>query len=125
MMISDKSLMKISFLVAVVGIVCLFITNLVIQPENLSIGNITSSKVGREVIVSGIISSMSTKDGHVFITLDDNNSNIKVVMFATTARNYPAVYNLTRNDKVTAKGKVENYKGELEIIADVIERCLL
>ena len=109
--------MKISLTIVVIGITCLLVLYMILEPEELAIKDITISKVGHEVIVSGFVDSLSVKDDHVFITLKDNNSSIKVVMFANTAKNYPEIYNLT-NEMIKVRGKVDNYKGELEIVAN-------
>ena len=119
-MISDSQLMKISFLITIIGITCLFALNHFLEPEQLAIKDITLSHVGHEVVVSGSVASLTEKDGHVFITLSDNNSSIKVVMFANTAKIYPEIYNLT-SGMLTIQGKVDNYKGELEIVANSID----
>lgn len=116
-MISDYQLMKISLVIVVIGIICLLALYLILEPEELSIKDITTAKVGHEVIVSGFVESLSVKDDHVFITLKDNNSSIKVVMFANIAKTYPEIYNLT-NEIITIRGTVDNYKGELEIVAN-------
>lgn len=118
-MMSDSQLIKISFLIALIGLACLFALYVVLEPEHLTIKDITLSNIGHEVVVTGSISSIAVNNDHVFITLSDNSSSIKVVVFANTAKNHPEIYNLT-SGVLTIQGKVDNYKGELEIVANKI-----
>src|SRR3989344_1493993 len=120
-MYSDKFLIKASFLMAVVGIVLLFIFVQNIEPLEAEIKDIEDSYVGKSVRIEGIINSIDYgKDGEtLFLTLSDENKDIKIVMFRNDLENMKE--NLTINDRITVTGEVALYNGDLEIIARSIE----
>ena len=120
-MITDNQIKRISFIIAVIGILGIAIASQFIDAEKLGIKDIDDSKLGRIVEVNGTISSYSTKDGHVFIDLTDGQNKVQVVMFERTARNQKSVYDLKKEYNVTVTGKVLLYHSDLEIQADIIK----
>ena len=120
-MTSDSQIMKMALIIAIIGIVSIFFIIQAIEPIKLSIGEITSSHVGHEVITNGTISSYYISDEHVFMIISDVSGEIKAVMFERDAKNSIA-YNLKNNDRVLIKGAVNNYKGELEIVVREIKQ---
>ena len=121
-MYSDKFLIKASFLMAVVGIVILFIFVQNIEPLEAEIKNIDDSYVGKSVKVEGIIDSIGYgKDKEtLFLTVSDKNKDIKIVMFKKDLENMHQ--NLSVSDNVFIMGEVALYNGNLEIIARNIGR---
>ncbi len=119
-MISDKKLMQLSLATAVIGIIALYVLVSVVQPKAAAIAGL-KDMAGQNVLVSGVVTGYMESKGTVFITLE-NNSSIKVVMFANDAEKYPDVYKIKEGDNATVKGKVQYYKNELEIIAKHISR---
>ena len=121
-MYSDKFLIKASFLMAVVGIVLLFIFAQNLEPLEAEIKNIDDSYVGKSVKVEGIIDYIGYgKDKEtLFLTVSDENKDIKMIMFKKDLKNMEG--NLTSNDKIIIVGEVALYNGDLEIIARSIEK---
>ena len=119
-MITDEKLAKISLVLAVIGIIAIYLSITLPGPERLKIESIDEKDSGRLVSVNGTINSISASNGNIFIGLEDATGNITVVMFERTARGQK-VYELQENDSVVVDGQVGIYKSELEIIASKIE----
>ena len=119
-MITDEKLVKISLVLAVIGIVAIYLSVTLLGPERLEIGSIGEKDSGRQVSINGTVNSISISNGNIFIGLEDPTGNITVVMFERTARGQK-VYGLQENDSVIVDGQVGICKSELEIIASKIE----
>ncbi len=119
-MISDSQLMKLSFAIAVIGVLSLFVIVQLIEPLSVRIGEINEGMSGQLIMTEGTVSSLSTVNGNVFLTLSDNGE-IKVVIFSKDAGKNNA-YELKNNDKIRIEGRVSIYENELEIIAEKIEK---
>jgi aspartyl/asparaginyl-tRNA synthetase len=118
---NDKTIMKVCFVMVIIGIIGLFIvTNFSTTPQ-VRINSIDETKTGQIVSISGIVSSYYTSEGHVFMNVNDSTGTIKVVMFQKDAENNPWVYDIRKDDKVTINGKIQLYKGELEIVASSVK----
>ena len=111
---------RISLIIAIIGIVMIYAISIFIEPESVTTGSIDLGDTGKYVIINGTITSMNVNDGHVFLDVDDGTGTIMVVMFERTARNYPEIYNVKKDDNVVIKGQVNVYKSEIEIIASSI-----
>lgn len=119
-MISDRNLAAVSLAVAAAGLISLLIITLAIEPKEVAIKDISGGMTGQQVVVRGNIASYRAADGNVFITLKDGEG-IKVVMFSREAQKQPWVYGLKKGDYVSAHGRVQLYKNELEIVAETIK----
>ena len=113
---NDKKLTVYSLVVALVGLTMLAFLVLTLQPKELKISEIDDRLSGTEVVVKGTITSFSSKDGNVFLTLDDGEK-ISVVMFSREAGKQSFVYDLQEGDFISVEGEVQLYKNELEIVA--------
>jgi aspartyl/asparaginyl-tRNA synthetase len=120
-MLDDKTLMKISLVISIIGLVALFAVTQAIEPKAVEIRRIDDTMIGQTVEVAGKIDSFSAKDGNVFILLNGTGDTIKVVMFERDARSQGDVYDLKENYMVSVVGKVALYRTELEIVADSIK----
>lgn len=110
----DKTLLKISIFTSIVGIVALYF---IMQPAEIRIGDINRNYIGKSVKVLGEISSRyESKDGHIFLNLADSSGKIKVIIF----KNSKVEKSLEIGQMIEVSGKVEEYKGELEIIPKTI-----
>ncbi len=116
-MISDRTLMKISLIMAITGIIALFFITQSLETLEPRITDINDKITGRNVIVHGIIMDFAEKDGNIFLTLE-NDSRIDAVVFEKDARN---VKNLSVGMNVTIAGKVTIYKGNIELSVKTIE----
>lgn len=114
---NDKDLMKLSFAIAVLGIIALFLVTEQLEPIAVPVELIDSSYVGKNVVVNSTIKSLTIKDDNIFITL---NEGMRVVVFKNKALDDN--YNLKAGNKISVVGKVQLYKNELEIIAEKITK---
>ena len=107
---------------AVVGIVLLFIFAQNLEPLEAEIKNIDDSYVGKSVKVEGIIDYIGYgKDKEtLFLTVSDENKDIKIVMFKKDLENMHQ--NLSISDNVIITGEIALYQGDLEVIARNIKK---
>lgn len=111
-MISDRSLIRISLVTSVIGIIALYLFTLT-EPSHTSISDI---KAGDNVAVSGVVKDYRESRGNLFFIME-NASSVKVVMFAPDAEKATRIKN---GDTVTVRGKAQYYRNEMEIIAKSI-----
>ncbi len=118
-MISDRKLIRISLLVAVIGIACIYLVTFFIGPESRTIASITENDAGKHIIVNATVLEKRVKDGNVFLDLGDGTGNITAVMFERTARGTD-IYAVKEGDDILINGQINIYKDELEIIANSV-----
>lgn len=109
----DSNLVKISLLWSILGIVFLLIISRYSTPNQVDIGSL-ENKLGKTVVVQGKVSEFTSTPEVTFMTLQDETGKVKVVSF----KRVPDIENKARAE---ITGKVELYKGELEIIAEKIK----
>ena len=120
-MIDDENLKKICLILTIIGLIVLFFVVNNIKPLQVNISQIDESKIGNYIMVTGkIITKPVWKNDNLFFTIKDESGKIKIVMFSQDTRKYPEL-NIAKNDEVLVEGRVNEYKGELEIVAKKIE----
>ncbi len=112
--------MKICLVFTISGILLLFLLVYFIEPEKLSVGQITEKSIGKPVITNGNVKSVFVSNGHLFIKLEGDKSAIDIIMFENDAKKFPEVYDIKQGFFIETHGKVALYRGELEIIAEKI-----
>ncbi|HLC67632.1 MAG TPA: OB-fold nucleic acid binding domain-containing protein [archaeon] len=110
----DEKLVKLSLAVALAGIVALFMIILFIGPDMTTIGSLSEKDAGKHVVLNATVLTKSTSGNNVFMTIYDGTGNITAVVFN-------ARVTVKSGDNVTVTGQVNVYKGELEIIADLVK----
>lgn len=112
----DETLLKASLTVAAIGLVFLFLLSGTIQPTAAAIAQLNGDILDQKVQATGVASSVSTSSaGHTFFTLADDTGKISVVAFASAKLEAPH-----EGSTVTVKGRLQEYNGKLEIVADSI-----
>ena len=119
-MITDKQLMKVCIVIAILGFAFLFVVSQFITPEGIKIKDIDDKMIGRIATINGTVNSFSEKDGNIFINLGDDTGNITVVMFQSDAKRFDLSM-LKKSSNILVIGKISLYKSELEIIADSMQ----
>ncbi len=110
------NLLKISILVSISGIIALFLLNTSLGSPNMQIKDINQEMINEKATIQGEITYLYiSKDGHVFLKVKDESGEIKVVIFKDSGLSN--VYGLEEGQKISVSGKIQEYKGELEIIA--------
>lgn len=101
-----QTLLKISFIISVLGILILFLISNLIQPKQVS--NYQELKINELVKTQGKIISIKSYDEFSIIILDNNltiTCNCK----------------LQENSTIQVQGKVSEYKNQLQISTDKIQ----
>lgn len=110
-------ILKISIAVSIIGILFLFLVTVIFEEE---ITDISEIKIGQIEKVSGMVTSVYvSRDSHVFLSVADNTGEVTVVAFKNS--NIDEAYDLEIGEEITVLGRVDEYKGELEIIASEIK----
>lgn len=115
----NDSLLALAAALSLLGLLLLAYALHSASPQKLRISEITGAHVSKFVETSGEISSIYPRNGNYFITLCSGNC-IKVIIFkrdaAAMSTHGSNIYLLKKGDRISVKGKVEEYKGQLEII---------
>ena len=111
-------LLKIALVWTLVGIFILISVAIFAEPPELKINEL-EQHLGKNVIVFGVVESASYKEKVSFIDLADETGKISVVIFEQLEKR------VFDDDVIAVRGKVAEYKGELEIIAEELAciRC--
>lgn len=110
-----RDLYKISLVMAVIGLSMMYASSLYIQIEEVNVSEIERSWQGKNVIVQGEAVNVTESEGHLFFDLKDEESSILIVDF-------DSIKEVSEGEKVEVTGKVEIYRGEIEIIAEQISK---
>jgi len=111
-------IIKISIAVAAIGIVALFFLVRYNEQNTVKISELKQGQIER---ITGMVNSIYvSKDGHTFLKVADTSGEISVVAFKSS--NIDEVYDLEVGDQVSVLGRVEEYKGGLEVIAKEINK---
>ena len=111
-------ILKISIVVAIVGLIALFFISRIFTEE---VTEISELKIGQMERISGMVTSVYvSRDSHVFLKVADNTGEITVVAFKNS--NIDEAYELEIGEEVSVLGRVDEYKGNLEIIAKEISK---
>jgi len=111
-------ILKISITIAILGIIALFF---IIQINKETIVVIEDLKIGQIERITGMVTSIYvSKNDHVFLEVADNTGKVTVVAFKNS--NIDTAYELENGDQISVLGRVDEYKGELEIIAKEIRK---
>jgi len=99
------------------GALALLYFSLITAPVEVSIAGIDSGTEGQRVTVQGRVDWQTEKEGTLIFTLNDG-SKIKVIKFNSSAEEKEIVF---VESFVSVIGKVERYRGELELIAEQVK----
>ena len=108
----EKTLLKIALVCVLAGIIGLWFISDKIKIEEKDIEKITAADVDKDIMVSGIVNKVMHA-GKITIIEVEQDKDIKVVLFKENA-------SLEIGDNVDVYGSIDDYKGEYEIIADVV-----
>ena len=119
MQVTDSLMAKLAFLSAALGLILLFLLNAFAQPQEIQLHQLDESFLDKRIEVQGEVSSHYLANNVLIFTLDDSIGlgKIKCVVFSPTIEQKAMVSN---NAQLRVQGKVQDYKGELEIVAEKI-----
>lgn len=116
-MLREYWLNRVALACGIAGAIILFYYSLLVTPEAVSISEINEEMLGDRVEVEARVEWRFEKNSVLMFTLDDGNK-IKAVRFSPNAVERFAVQ---KNAFLKVVGRVQKYRGELEIIAERVE----
>jgi DNA/RNA endonuclease YhcR with UshA esterase domain len=108
----EKTLSNIALISVIIGIISLFVISYFLDYKEIEIGMIDGSYLGKNVKVIGEVGKFNDYGTLKTFIVKDSTGEIMVVVFTES---------LEVEGNVEIVGSVEDYKGNLEIIADKIE----
>ena len=106
-------LKKASWITLFLGLTALAVLSFSLEPKSLAIAEIGSKNTGSFVKISGEVIKVSQSTITSF-DLDDRTGRIKVVSFDKV--------NVSKGEFLEVIGKVDEYRGSLEIVAEKISK---
>ncbi len=108
---ADDKLKRLCLICSMAGLLMIYIASLYIRPAAVDIKQINAEMTGRAVHLSGIVTSVRTSNGNVFMTVQDNTGSITAVAFSQLALQAPK-----KGNKIELTGTVDSYRGQLEVL---------
>jgi DNA/RNA endonuclease YhcR with UshA esterase domain len=110
----ESTLLKIAVVSSIVGLILLFVISTFSSVDSVDINKVTALDVDKTVKITGLVSKVMPRGTITYLDITQHNK-MPVLIFDT---------NLTINtgDEVEVTGKVQEYNGGVEIIADRIDR---
>ena len=121
MKLQKNYLLLLSLVSSFVGIVLIYVASTNIEPQKISISDITADLEGRKISTTGyLVAKKPSEAGHLFLTISDKKEKIEVPLFSDFMKSLKQK-GITENDfrinkKISVSGTVENYKGKLQIV---------
>ena len=117
----EGDIIKICLVGSVGGLIILYLSIGMIDPEITDIGDLGREDVNRLVKVCGRINNLKvSKDGHLFFEIMDETGSIRVVIWRDILKHmYMKNVNISRfrnGAKVEMTGSIELYRNEIELI---------
>jgi len=116
--LTKKLTILICGICSLVGLFLIYYISNITSPKEIEIDSIKPNLVGHFISTEGIIVSRTkTKAGHLFLTLQNGEGKIRIVLFSTFLKNEKVDPDkLTKGISLSIKGVLEEYKGELQIV---------
>ena len=113
----EKNLFKLALVCSLVGLVVLFFVSEKIEVEEIDVGKITSTDIGKEVRVIGRVERISDTEKVMFLEVGQEKvETVSVVLFKEDRG-----IRLKEGDYIELLGEVDDYKGEINIIANAVK----
>ena len=108
-----EKLVKISFIIALVGILILIILSQQISPEIINVEDAKNMSVHKPVAITGRILSVNDYDGFQVLLLQDSTGIMKITSYSKKPIDKPT-------EEVLIIGKIDIYQEEKQVQADKI-----
>ncbi len=105
----DKTLLKLSLIVSLTGILFLMIISDNMEIKEYKIKDLTKKQVNKDIKVKGTITKVTETPGLYIFNINDNTGDITAILFKEDP------INLTVSQEVILEGKLVEYKDRLEI----------
>ena len=110
--IPTKTLLKISFIISLTGILLLLFLANFLEPKEISIGEIDNKMLNKKVRIQGEIFRVEDKETFLILSVSDPTGKIDVLCNCKNS--------IDLNQNILAIGKIKEYKEYLQIQADKI-----
>lgn len=107
----DSTLLKMALLTSIIGLILLAIILSTMNFEEVDISQTRDLEEGMSIKVSGVVERVNSKDGFSVLSIRKEEM-ISVVVFDSV--------NITKGQRIEVRGRIKDYKGEKELIADSI-----
>lgn len=111
----EKTLLRIALISGIIGLVILFIISDNLEIKEKDIDKINKANVEEDVKLIGTISRITNLEKVTFIELEQP-ATMTIILFKDKNKNIT----LYKGDKVEIIGEIDEYNGELEVIAQRI-----
>jgi RecJ-like exonuclease len=108
-----KKILKISFIISILGIIFLLVISLNMPPKKLDINKINENLLNKKVVVSGEIVSIRNYSNFQIILLKDSTGEVNITIYQNL--------DLKKLEKIKVIGIVKEYKNNLQIESEKIE----
>ena len=105
-------LLRIAFIISILGIFLLLILSNVLEPKLTKIKDINPLQLNQKIKISGVVENIRKYPNFEIITLKDETGKILI----TLDKNL----NLTKNQSIVVFGRVYEYKNLIEIKSEKI-----
>ena len=109
----NVSLLKMTTILLIFGLIFLFFIVVFIQPIPMKISDIGEKDIGKTVTINASVKNKVLRSGNLFLELEDNKSYMKAIMFEHNIRTLPEI---SINATVNIVARVDRYMGETELI---------
>lgn len=112
----EKSLLKISLICTLIGILFLFfLSEYVIKIDEVAIDKLDEVDIGKDVKIKGFIERITDLDKIALLEVSQLKS-VTVVLFKS------GNLTITEGDYVEITGEIDEYNGKIEVIGNEIKR---
>ncbi|MCX6775023.1 MAG: OB-fold nucleic acid binding domain-containing protein [DPANN group archaeon] len=112
----ERTLLIVALVWSLIGLFILLVLASFAQPPQPTISQL-GDNVGKVVVLNANVTSIDYKQDTVFFSLEDSTGNISAIFFGNPK------YEIIVGDYVAVKGKVQLYKGDVEIVVQELS-CL-
>ena len=103
---------KITLSISLLGILILLILTNILPYPQITIKDITLNHLNKKLSTSGTITKIQNYDNFQILTITQNSFSIDILL--------DQKINLTRNQEIQIKGRLEKYKDKLQIRAETM-----
>ena len=107
----EKTLLKISLITSLVGILILLIILDKIDVSDSNINQVNKTFLDKQVKIKGEITRITETPGLYIINVKDNTGNMDIIIFKEEK------LELEKGSVIEVQGQVTEYQGKLELIA--------
>jgi len=110
---NDSFLIKAALSCSIIGLVCLYFISGTIEVDEKAINKINQEDLENTVLIKGRLIELRTNTGFSILTIQKPET-LKVIVFDNVT--------IKQGAEIEVRGKVEEYRGSYEIIADSIRK---